>query len=258
MAPPLRAGGVCLVAGAASGIGRVAARRWAEAGGLVAAADVNEAGLAETARGLPGIHPRLLDVTDAAAVAAAVAETESRLGPIERVYNAAAIQPSGLLLGQDPEQIHRVMRVNYDGLVNVSLATLPPMLARGRGVLVNFSSMAGWTPTLHFGAYCASKAAQIAFTEVLHHENRGRGVRILCVCPGQVDTPLRAQALSKPKIMQVGPRPQSPESVVDAIERAIGGKRLFVFAGWHAEIAWRLRRFAPWVFWRIDHRAEGF
>jgi NAD(P)-dependent dehydrogenase (short-subunit alcohol dehydrogenase family) len=223
----------------------------------VAAADIDAAGLAETARGLPGIHPWRLDVTDAEAVAVAVKDIEARLGPIERVYNGAAIQPSGLLLEQDIHEIHRVMEVNYGGLVNVSLATLPRMLARGRGVLINFASITGWMPSMHFGAYSASKSAQVAFTEVLHHENRGKGVQILCVCPSQVDTPLRAQALSRPKIMQVGPAPQTPESVVEAIERAIGGRRLFVFASWHTEIAWRLRRFLPFVFWRIDHRAEG-
>jgi len=253
-----RAGRVCLVVGAGSGIGRAAARRWAAAGWTVAASDVDEAGLAETAEGVPGIHTRWLDVTDAAAVAAAVKEIEAQLGPIERVYNGAAIQPTDLLLQQDVQEIHRVMQINYGGAVNVSLATLPRMLERRRGVLVNLSSMSGWVPSMHFGAYSASKFALVAFTEVLHHENRGKGVQILCVCPGQVDTPLRAQALSNPKLMQVGPAPQSPESVVEAIERAIGKRRFLVFASWHAGIAWRLRRFAPWLLWRIDHRAEGF
>jgi len=251
------AGRVCFVVGAGSGIGRAAARRWAAAGWTVAAADVDEAGLVETAEGLRGIQVRWLDVTDAEAVSAAVKDIEAQLGPIERVYNGAAIQPTGLLLEQDVQEIHRVMQVNYGGLVNVSLATLPRMLARRRGVLVNLASISGWVPSLHFGAYSASKFAQVAFTEVLHHENRGKGVQILCVCPSQVDTPLRAQALSNPKLMQVGPAPQSPESVVEAIERAIGKRRLFVFAAWHTEIAWRLRRFLPWILWRIGHRAEG-
>jgi NAD(P)-dependent dehydrogenase (short-subunit alcohol dehydrogenase family) len=239
-------------------LGRLAARRWAEAGGVVAAADVDEAGLAETARGLAGIHPRRLDVTDAQAVAAAVKDVEAQLGPLERVYNAAAIQPTGLLLQQDPAEIQRVMAINYGGLVNVSLAALPPMLERRRGSLVNFASIAGWVPNMHFGAYSASKFAAVAFTEVLCHENRGRGVHICCVCPGQVDTPLRAQALSKPKIMQLGPPPQSPGSVLDAIEKAIEKRRFWVFAGWQTAIGWRLRRFLPGVMWRIDHRAEGF
>jgi NAD(P)-dependent dehydrogenase (short-subunit alcohol dehydrogenase family) len=247
---------VAFVAGAASGIGRATARRWAAEGWTVAAADVDEAGLAETARGLPGLHTRWLDVTDFEAVSAAVKEIEAQLGPIERVYNGAAIQPTGLLAQQDVREIHRVMQVNYGGLVNVSLATLPGMLARRRGVLVNFASIAGWVPNLHFGAYSASKFAQVAFTEVLHHENRGKGVQILCVCPGQVETPLRAQARSKPRVMQMGPAPQSPESVVEAVERAIGTRRFFVFASWTAAVGWRLRRFFPWLLWRIGHHAE--
>ena len=252
------AGRVCFVVGAASGIGRAAARRWAAAGGIVAAVDVNEAGLAETAEGRPRIHARWLDVTDPAAVAMVVKEIESELGPIERVYSCAAIQPTSLLLEQDVNEIHRVIQNNFGGLVNVSLAVLPTMLARGRGELINFASIAGWIPQLHFGAYSASKFASVAFTEVLHHENRGKGVQILCVCPGGVDTPLRAQGLSKPRILETGPKPQSPESVIDAIERAIGRDQFFVFARWQTRAGYWLRRFLPRVMWWIDHRTEGF
>ena len=191
-------------------------------------------------------------------MAALANDVEARLGPIERVYNAAAIQPTELLLRQDVEEIHRVMRVNYGGVVNVSLATLPRLLERGRGALVNFGSIASWVPSMHFGAYSASKFAIAAFTEVLYRENRGRGVRILCVCPAQVDTPLRAQATSKPKIMETGPDPIPPGDVLDAIDAALEGDRLWVFPGYPAAIGWRLRRFAPGLLWRIDHRAEGF
>jgi NAD(P)-dependent dehydrogenase (short-subunit alcohol dehydrogenase family) len=248
---------VTLVVGAASGIGRVAAQRRAAEGRLVVAADVDEAGLEKTAAGHPRIHTRVLDVTDAAAVAAAVGDVEASLGPIERAYNAAAIQPTSFLLDQDVGEIGHVMAVNYLGVVHVSLAVLPHMLRRGRGSLVNFASIAGWVPNMHFGAYCASKFAVVAFTEVLHHETRGRGVHVCCVCPGQVDTPLRLQARSRPKIMELGPSPQSAESVIVAVEKAIAGRRLWVFAGWQTAIGWRLRRFLPALMWRIDHRAEG-
>ncbi len=147
--------------------------------------------------------------------------------------------------------------VNVKGALYAAAAAVPHLIAAGGGDVVSVASEAGRRGLPNEAVYCASKFAQVAFTEVLHHENRGRGVQILCVCPSQVDTPLRAQALTQPRIMQLGPAPQSPESVVDAVERAIGGRRLFVFARWHTEIAWRLRRFLPWVFWRIDHRAEG-
>ena len=248
---------VCLVVGAGSGMGRLAAQRWSRAGGVVAAADVNEAGLAETADGFTGIHEHPLDVTNRAAVDDVVKRVESELGPIERVYNAAAIQPTSLLLEQDPAEIERVMQINYGGLVNVSLATLPLLLARGRGALINFASIAGWVPNMHFGAYSASKFATVAFTEVLYHENRGRGVQIACVCPPQVDTPLRAQAKSKPKIMETGPAPMAPEVVLDAIDRAVEKGRFWVFPGAHTRAGIWLRRLLPQVLWKIDHNAEG-
>ena len=249
---------VCFVAGAASGLGRLAAQRWAHAGGIVAATDVNEDGLRETAAGCDSIRAWHLDVTNRHEVETVVKTAESELGPIERVYGCAAIQPTALLLDQDPDEIHRVMNINYGGLVNLSLATLPRLLERGRGALINFASIAGWIPTLHFGAYNASKFASVAFTEVLYHENRGKGVHISCVCPSQVDTPLLVQATSNPKIFEKGPPPMNPAVVLDAVDRAVERGKFWVFPGAHAQAAWRLRRFLPSLMWKIDHNAEGF
>jgi NAD(P)-dependent dehydrogenase (short-subunit alcohol dehydrogenase family) len=251
-------GQVALVVGGGSGMGQLAAQRWSQAGGVAIAADTTREGLSATAEGHDAIHTRYLDVADAAAVEVLVKDVESEHGPIERVYNAAAIQPTSLLLDQDLEEIHRVMQINYGGLVNVSLTTLPRLLERGRGVLINFCSIAGWVPNMHFGAYCASKFASVAFTEVLYHENRGNGVHIVCVCPSQVDTPLRAQARSKPKIMETGPKPMPPGRVLDAIDRAVEKKRFWVYPGLHTAIGVRLRRFAPALMWKVDHNAEGF
>jgi NAD(P)-dependent dehydrogenase (short-subunit alcohol dehydrogenase family) len=251
-------GKVCLITGAASGIGRAAAQRWAAAGGIVAALDVNEAGLRETAEGFESIQCHPLDVTNRAAVDAVVKAVESDLGPLERVYNGAAIQPTGLLLDCDPDEIQRVMNINYGGIVNVSLATLPRLIERESGALINFASIAGWIPTLHFGAYNASKFAIVAFTEVLHHENRGQGAQVVCVCPSQVATPLVAQATSNPKILKTGPAPMKPEKVLDAVDRAVEGGRFWVFPGAHTQAAWLLRRLFPALMWKIDHHTEGF
>jgi NAD(P)-dependent dehydrogenase (short-subunit alcohol dehydrogenase family) len=259
MAVALEARGkLALVVGAASGMGRLAAQRWADAGGIAVGADVNETGLKETAQGRPGIEVRAADVTDPQAVFELVSEAERRHGPLERVYNGAAIQPTNLILEHDLDEIHRVMAINYGGVVNVTKAVLPGMLERGRGALVNFASIAGWIPNMHFGAYSASKFAVVAFTECLYHETRRRGVHICCVCPSQVDTPLRDQATSKPKIMNVGAKPMRPELVLDAIDRAIERRRFWVIPGWQTQVGWRLRRFVPWVMWMIDHNAEGF
>ena len=223
----------------------------------MAAVDIDEAGLARTQSGFERIHTEHLDVTDLGQVDAVVNSVEAQLGPIECVYNGAAIQPTGLLLDQGPAEIKRVMDINYGGLVNISLVTLPRLLERGRGSLINFASLAGWVPNMHFGAYSASKFASVAFTEVLYHENRGNGVHIACVYPPQVDTPLREQAKSNPKIMQTGPAPMSPATVIDAVERAIDQSAFWVFPGAHARAGWWLRRLLPSLLWKIDHRAEG-
>src|SRR5215510_3731712 len=219
---------VAFITGAGSGMGRLAAQRLGRGGSRVAALDVNEVGLAETAHASPNIQRFVVDVTDAKQVEQTIERVEAELGPIDRVYNAAAIMPTGLLLDQDSALVQRIMEINYGGTVNVCQAVLPRMLTRGRGDLVNFASVAGWLPLMHFGAYNASKFAVVAYTEVLYHENRGRGVRFACVCPPPVATPLLDQAKSQPKILSEM-APIAPERVLDAIERGLERGKLMIY-----------------------------
>jgi NAD(P)-dependent dehydrogenase (short-subunit alcohol dehydrogenase family) len=239
-------------------MGRLAARRLADAGARVAGLDVNEAGLRETAEGRPGVRCYPVDVTDAAALEKVVAQVEAELGPPDRVMNAAAIMPLGRLLEQDLRVIHRVMDINYAGLVTVTKLTLPGMLERGQGDFVNFASMAGWMPTLFMGAYDASKFAVVAFSEVLYHENRGRGVRFACVCPPPVATPLldQGRATHWPRLLDQMP-PIAPEAVLDAVEDALEAGRFWVFPGRGTALGWRMRRFLPDLLWRRVHQVEG-
>ena len=250
-------GKVVLITGGASGMGRLAAQRLATAGASVAALDVNEEGLRATAEGHPGIRSWTLDVTDVRATQARVKEIEAELGPIDRVYNAAAIMPTAHLLDQDSETIQRIMDINYGGTVNLTKAVMPGMIERGRGDLINFASIAGWCPYMHFGAYNASKFAVVAFTEVLYHEERGKGVRIACVCPPPVDTPLLDQAKTKPKLMNAVARIQ-PDQVLDAIEKSLEAGKLWVFPGPFTKTIWRMRRWAPNFSWRRAHQVEGY
>jgi NAD(P)-dependent dehydrogenase (short-subunit alcohol dehydrogenase family) len=247
---------VVFITGGGSGMGRLAAQRMADAGAKVAAVDINEAGLAETAQGREGIHTWRLDVTDNQAVLATVKAVEDRFGPIDRVYNAAAIMPTGLLMDQDTETILRIMEIDYNGVVHVAKAILPGMLERGRGDLINFASIAGWGPTLHFGAYNAAKFAVVAFSEDLYHENRGKGVRIIAVCPPPVATPLLDQATSKPKVLEQG-KPIEPGQVLDAIERDLVRGRAFCFPNAQTKLAQILRRLVPGLMWSAVHRIEG-
>ena len=237
-------------------MGRLAAQRFANAGALVAAVDVNEQGLRETAGSLDAIRTYSLDVTDERSVTETVKRVESELGPIDRVLNAAAIMPTGLIMNQDMRLINRIMEINYCGTVNVTMAALPGMLERGKGDLVNFASIAGWLPTLHFGAYNASKFAVVAFTEVLFHENRNKGVRFACVCPPPVATPLLDQAKSNPKVLN-DVKPIAPDQVLNTIEKRLDQGTLMVYPDATSAFMQRMRRFFPSFVWRFAHRVEG-
>lgn len=247
---------IVFITGAGSGIGQLAAQRALAAGDAVAAVDVNAEGLA-----LLGKSDRLLcleiDVTDPAAVQGAVKQTESTLGPIDRVINAAAIMPLGLLVEQKSALIHRIMAINYGGLVNVTHATLPGMLQRRRGEFISFSSSAGHIPLLYMGAYDASKAAVCAFTEVLYHENLGQGVQFCCVCPPPVATPLLKQAQDTvwPKMFDQASA-ISADEVLDAVEQALGRGEFWVFPGPLVRWYVRLRRLVPGLLWKRVHQIE--
>jgi NAD(P)-dependent dehydrogenase (short-subunit alcohol dehydrogenase family) len=255
-------GRVALVTGAASGMGRISAHRLSDAGALVAAVDVDEAGLRETTANHNNIRPYLCDVADADAVAATVARARTDLGAIDRVTHAAAIMPTSPLAQASPSWVERLMRVNYDGTVNVVLATLPAMLERGSGDLVIYGSLAGHVLAPHIGAYSASKAAVNAFAEVLIRENSGSGARILLVCPPMTNTPLIEQAkrTSNPRSIQIGieqGRLADPHFVVDAVEDGLEKGKTILFPGREARVLFALRRFAPNFLWKLILRAEA-
>ncbi len=251
-------GEVALITGGGSGMGRLAAQELATAGKKVAALDIDADGRAESAGGGDGVRTFCDCVGEAGAVHAAPTRGASDLGPIDRVYNAAAIMPCGRLLDQELDTIHRIMAINYNGLVNVAHHTLPGMLERGRGDFINFASMAGWMPILYLGAYNASKFAVVAYSEVLYHENRNRGVRFACVCPPPVATPLLQQSRDTvwPKVFDQAPAIE-PREVLDAIEKTLESDSFWVFPGKGTAMGWRLRRFIPKLLWRQVHKIEG-
>lgn len=243
-------GNVALITGAGSGMGQLSAWRLAAEGVKVAALDIDEAGLARTAQRAPSVQPIVCDVRDWQAVQQAVAQVENDLGPIDRITNAAAIAPGAPLLEQPVETIRSLMDINYMGTVHVIKAALPAMLERGHGDLVNFASLAGWLPSYGLGAYSATKFAVVAFTETLAHEIQGRGVRVVCVCPPIVDTPLLSQVGEGAQDLIDAEKPIRPETVLDAIELGIDKGELFVFPTARTKGAWIARRLIPGALWK--------
>lgn len=241
-----------LVTGAGSGLGALTAQRLAAAGWAVVAVDLDETGLARTALRAPTMHIRICDVTDAQAVAAVVAEA----GPVQRVVNAAAIGPLGVALEQPLDQVERTLEVNFLGTVHVVRAALPGMLERGSGELVLFSSLAGWVPVPKSSAYAASKAAVNAYAEVLVQEYGGQGVKIRCVCPRQVDTPMLRRLLEEDPSAAANMKGMPPRQVLDAIDRSLAGPDtgLYVFPGALTRLSVLAKRHIPALMGRLVAR----
>jgi NAD(P)-dependent dehydrogenase (short-subunit alcohol dehydrogenase family) len=253
------AGKVVLVTGAGSGMGRLAALRHAVAGARVAALDLDGAALAGL-EGVGEVVAHACDVTDLDAVRRVVRETTDALGPIARVVHAAGICRPGLLAQQPVGETRLVMDVNYAGTVNVVRGVLDGMVERGAGEIVLFASLAGWLPTARLGAYDASKHAVVAYAEVLAHELEGSGVRVVCVCPPVVETPMVDDMRRRDPRSLGGQRGIPPGEVLDALDRALARvgrvRSPFVFPGRATPTLWRVRRLFPGLLWRVSERAQ--
>lgn len=252
-------GKVALVTGGGSGMGQSMALRLAEQGAQVAIADVNEDALRSTAAKSSNLTSFPCDVTDPAAVAAMVEAVTARLGPIDRLAHAAGIMPGQSIADMPVETFIRVMHINYCGTVAVTKAVLPRMLERSSGDLILFGSSAGVALSTNLAAYCASKAAVNTFGEILYHEHRDSGLRILLVCPSTVDTPLVKQALDGGpqglrKAARAG-RMATPEAIIDAIETGLEKGKWCIFPG-EAAAGYFLRRYAPGLLWKITESAN--
>ncbi|MFJ9457758.1 SDR family NAD(P)-dependent oxidoreductase [Kitasatospora sp. NPDC101447] len=238
-------GAVALVTGAAGGIGRAAALRLARAGWAVAAVDVNAAGLDALAAEAAGVRPFVCDVADRSAVATVVGDIGRALGPPRRLVHCAGVAAMGRLLDQDPADTLRVMDVVYGGTLHVVRAVVPAMAARGGGQVVLFGSIAGWVPVPMGGAYGAAKAAVHFLAETVAAEHRGDGIRVVCVCPPAVETPMldRMRADSPELVGNV--RGLDPEVVLDSMDRALARGHLWAFPGRGTRAMWTARRLAP-------------
>ena len=190
------AGRPAMITGAASGIGRSLARRLSRSGSPVAIADVDDGGLKDTARSLPGpVLTRVLDVRNAADVHRFAAEVRDWLtAPLAAVFNNAGVAVASSVLEADPGDDEWLRQTNFDGVVNGTRAFLPILVDQDDGVVVNTSSVFGLLGMPYQSAYCASKFAVRGFTDALRQELRGTGVSAVTVHPGGIRTNIARNA----------------------------------------------------------------
>ena len=183
---------VFVVTGGGNGMGREVVLQLLSRGARVAAVDLSEAGLAETAElanAGTNLTTHAVNVSDRKAVLALPAAVIKAHGQVDGVFNVAGIiQPFVKIQDLDFEVIERVMNVNFWGVLNMSKAFLPELLKRPEAGLLNVSSMGGFLPVPGQAAYGASKAAVKLLTEALFAELQGTKVSVTVVFPGGVGT----------------------------------------------------------------------
>ncbi|MFI1917908.1 SDR family NAD(P)-dependent oxidoreductase [Nocardia sp. NPDC020380] len=185
-----------MITGAASGIGRGLAQLLSRRGSPVAIADIDEAGLKQTADSLSGpVLTRVLDVRDAADQLAFAGEVKDWLtAPLAAVFNNAGVAVSSSVLDAVPEDDEWLWQINFHGVINGTRAFLPLLVEQDQGVIVNTSSVFGLVGMPNQSAYCAAKFAVRGFTDALRQELRGTGVSAVNVHPGGITTNIARNA----------------------------------------------------------------
>lgn len=236
----ITAGTTALITGASSGIGRSFAHRFAALGSdliLVARrADVLDELAADLrARHAVSVTVMAHDLDRPDAAKELVARLEREQIAVDALVNNAGLGIHGDVATQPLSSATTQIAVNVNSLTALTALLLPPMLARGRGTIINVASTAGFQPVPHMAVYSASKAYVLTFTRALWRETRGTGVDVLALCPGATDTAFFATAGDA---ASVGAR-RTPEQVVETALRALRRGRPSVVDGrGNALVSW--------------------
>lgn len=269
-------GRTAVVTGAAGGIGRGIAEALARRGCHLALADIDDDALARTAAAIAGAGKRdgirvsrhHLDVADRRAVAALPAQVAAAHGGVDVVVNNAGVAVAGSFLEVAEGDFDWLIGINFFGVVQMTRAFLPLLLASPEARLVNLSSVFGLIAPPGQTAYCASKFAVRGFSESLRHELAGTSVGVTVVHPGGVATAIadRARAPSTVSAEEVATQREAfkalltmpPETAGEIIVRGVERRKPRVIVGRDARFASVVERLMPVTYWnRLGARSRA-
>lgn len=257
---------VIWITGASSGIGEAVALALAQQGAqlILSARRADELQRVATQTGLSASDLLVLpmDMTDTAGMAAHVETVRQRFGRIDYVFQNAGITQRSPVADTDLSVYQRLMDVNFFGVVALTKAVLPLMLAQGSGHFVVTSSVAGKIGTKQRSGYCASKHALHGFFDALRAETHDSGLRVTLVCPGYIRTPISLHALGPDgqvhgKMDDNQTNGMAPDAFARQLLRAVSRQKEEVYIGGAETYGVYLKRFLPGVLSRILRNREG-
>lgn len=216
-------GKTAMVTGGASGIGKATVLELARCGAHVICADINAEKGAELAKeaGNQAVEFAAIDLADSSSARRCAAEVLGRHSRVDILVNAAGWNDIQPFMENQPDYMDRVLAINLGGMLHLTQALLPPMIAAGAGKIVNVSSDAGRVGSSGETTYAAAKGGVIAFTKSLAREVARYAINVNCVCPGPTDTPMLQSRPDKLKEAFVRAIPfkrfAKPQEIADAI-----------------------------------------
>lgn len=258
-------GGVAVVTGAGSGIGRALVEQLAAAGSALAIADVDEKGLAETAASLPvkpsAVTTHVVDVSSEAAVERFAEDVIARHGRVTLLINNAGVALHGTFEEISLDDLRWLLGINFWGVVYGVKYFLPVLKQQPRAQIVNLSSVFGIIAPAGQSAYSASKFAVRGFTEAVRHELEGTSVAVSCVHPGGIHTPiakrarLGAYASESKREAAVAffekVTPTSPEAAAARILKGVEKREPRILIGRDARQIDIVQRLRPATYWKM-------
>lgn len=208
-----------LVTGASSGIGAATARAFAARGATVGVVARRRDRLEQVVTDCPGGRLWAADLSDLDALAPLAERIDDELGGVDVLVNNAGAPKRKHVTALTADEVEQVMRLNYFSPIRLTLALLPRMRARGRGVVVNVASLGGRIGIATESAYCASKFALAGWSEAAAMDLAGSGVDIRLVNPGAFESEIWDQPDSDPPYFETDklPASQCGEAIVEAV-----------------------------------------